>query len=101
MNQTADESGIDIILNPYMVATLLIAGFIMAISLYWWWRIWRGFLAPPTPMCDRGHIKTVNYFWIIVTLANWFIIWYLARQVYIEHWLEWKETLGLDGVAWI
>ena len=88
-------------LNEYLAVTLLVVGFIAALGLYVWWRLWRGFLAPPTPMCDRGHIKTINYFWMLITGGNLFVIWWLGRQVYIVHWLKWKETLGLENVPLI
>jgi hypothetical protein len=52
-------------------------------------------------MCDRAHIKVVNYFWFIVTGINFFIIYRLLRIIFHPHWVKFKEAFGLEDIPYI
>lgn len=88
-------------INDYLVSALVAAGFAAGFSFFIFWRFWRRYLAPPAAMCDRTHVKMVNYFWLIVTFVNWFIIYRLLRLVFMPHWLKLKEALGIEGVPYV
>ena len=88
-------------LDNYLLTGLLVIGFVGGTSFFYFWRFWRRWLAPPEAMCDRAHLKVVNYFWIIITAINWWIIYRLARVVFSPHWQRFKEAFGLEDVPYL
>ena len=59
-----------ITLTPLVISFFVVIGIIITIFLFFWWRFWCRFLAPPTRQCDRDHMKRVNYFWIGFAIGN-------------------------------
>ena len=87
-------------ISNYVVTTFVLAGAISVFGLLLFWRLWRGFLAPPTPLCDRGRLKMVNFFWMIVVGFHIFIIWWLAHELYWDIWCEWIHAMGFDTIGY-
>jgi len=88
-------------IDNYVITAVLAVGFIGGTGFFIFWRFWRRYLAPPEAMCDRAHIKVVNYFWFIVTGINFFIIYRLLRIIFHPHWVKFKEAFGLENVPYL
>jgi len=73
----------------------------VGIGLIWFWRFWRGFLAPANVICDRDHMKSVNYFYWMLLALHWVLVWLLAREIWPEEWLLIKEALYLDDIPYL
>ncbi len=86
-----------ITLTPLVISFFVIIGIIITVFLFFWWRFWCRFLAPPTRQCDRDHMKRVNYFWIGFAIGNYVFIWYLSKLLWADEWEQLLEDLHLKG----
>ncbi len=86
-----------ITLTPLVISFFVVIGIIITVFLFFWWRFWCRFLAPPSRQCDRDHIKRVNYFWIGHAIGNYILLWYVAKMLWSSEWEQLLEDLHIKG----
>lgn len=86
-----------ITLTPLVISFFVVIGIIITVFLFFWWRFWCRFLAPPSRQCDRDHIKRVNYFWIGLAIGNYILLWYISKMLWSSEWEQLLEDLHLKG----